>query len=269
MTDFSDKVALITGAASGIGKASARLMAARGASVVIADINGEGAQATAAAIEESGGKSLAVRADMAEPDQIRALIDRALGKFGRLDILVNNASDLQLAMSDTDVVANDLSIWDRTYKITLRGAVAACKYALPPMLKAGKGVIVNVSSVAGLSGDVRRHAYGAMKAGLNLLTRNVATTYGKRGIRCNAVCPGVVVAPETKAALPPAYHRVTVDNALTPDVGSPDEIARVIAFLASDAASYITGAVLVADGGMMAHMPWHAQFEALPDLGIR
>ena len=168
-----------------------------------------------------------------------------------------------------DVVNADFEVWNRTYGTNLRDAVAACKYAVPHMLERRQGSIINVSSIAGPSGDLRRLAYGATKAGLNQLTQSIATAYGKSGVRRNCVCPGIAMAKVMQKTLPPEYRRVLLENVLTPDLGTPEDIANVIAFLASDLASYVTGQVIAVDGGVMAHMPWHAGFNQMADQSVR
>ena len=266
---FEHRVAIVTGSGGGIGRATALLLAREGAHVVVADLDETAADNVVAEIGRLGPAALAVKTDVAIVEDVKALIDKIVSRFGRIDVLVNNAANLALAAADMDVVNADFDLWDQTYRINLRGAVATCKFAIPHMLERGGGTIVNVSSVASMSGDMRRLAYGSSKAGLNLLTQSIATSYGKRGIRCNGVSPGIAMQKTMQPRLPPDYLAVLLGNVLTPDLGTPEQIAEVIVFLASDEAGFVTGQILAADGGMMAHMPWHAGMELLADQSMR
>jgi NAD(P)-dependent dehydrogenase (short-subunit alcohol dehydrogenase family) len=256
------RVAIVTGAASGIGRATAHALAAAGAAVVVADLAGDGAKRVADEVEAAGGRALAQPVDVADEASVVAMIEAALERFGRLDVLHNNAAatDPALLGGDLELTDMDVSVWDRTLEVNLRGPMLGCKHAIPHMLERGSGAIVNTSSAAGLAGDLVRAAYGASKAGLDSLTRYVATQYGKRGIRCNAIAPGVIETPALAANVPreqiDAYER----SHLTPRLGRPEDIARAVVFLASDDAAFITGQVISVDGGLLAHHPSYSDF---------
>jgi NAD(P)-dependent dehydrogenase (short-subunit alcohol dehydrogenase family) len=254
------KVAIVTGAGSGIGRASARSLARAGASVVVADINLDGARETVTLIEEQGGKALAVHADVSDEASVAAMVAAAVEQFGALQLLHNNAADVHIIQRDLDVVSMDVEVWDRTMAVNLRGPMLGCKHAIPHMIAAGGGAIVTTSSDAGQFGDLSRVAYGVSKSGIDSLTRYVATLYGKSNIRCNAVSPGVVKTPALTANVPAAELALYQRNHLTPEMGEPEHIAGVVTFLLSDVAAFITGQVVNVDGGLTAHTPLYANF---------
>ena len=258
------RVAIVTGAASGIGRATAIALARAGAAVLIADLQAEAAEGVVQEIREEGGQARAQTTDVAEEGSVVAMVEAACAHFGRLDILHNNAADSDPALMarDLELVDMETEVWDRAQRINLRGPMLGCKHAIPRMLEQGGGVIVNTSSASGLVGDLVRPAYGASKAGLDCLTRYVATQYGKRGIRCNAIAPGVIATPALAANVPAEQIAVYERNHLTPDLGRPEEIARVVVFLASEDAAFITGQTLCVDGGMLAHHPTYGEFSA-------
>ena len=259
MTDrFAGKTAIVTGSGSGIGRASARLLAAGGAQVVVADLNLAGAEETVSMIAGEGGTALAQWVDVAEEDAIAAMVAAAVEHFGSLQLLHNNAADVSIILRDFDVATMETEVWDRTMAVNLRGPMLGIKHALPHLLAAGGGAIVTTSSASGQMGDLSRVAYGVSKGGIDSLTRYVATMYGKQGIRANAVAPGVVKTPALAANVPPAEMALYADNHVTPGMGEPDDIARVVAFLLSDDAAYITGQVVNVDGGMTMHTPLYA-----------
>ena len=202
---LTGKVAIVTGAASGIGRATALALAAEGAAVVLADLSGDGAERVAREITDAGGRALAQLTDVGDESSIAAMVEAAVKTFGGLDVLHNNAAATEptLLSGDLELTSMDVAIWDRTLAINLRGPMLGCKHAIPRMLERGGGVIVNTSSAAALAGDLVRSAYGASKAGLDALTRYVATQYGKRGIRCNSIAPGVIATPALAANVPP------------------------------------------------------------------
>lgn len=250
---FTDQVAIVTGGASGIGEATCRRLAAEGATVVIADVDADRAHSLAA---ELGPSAVAQVFDAADVATIEQLVRGTLERFGRLDVLHNNAALSSPAVHARDRNAIDIEFetWDLVMAVNLRGYLAGCKYALPAMLKQGRGAIVNTASTGGLAGDITRMAYSVSKAGIIGLTRQIATHYGRQGIRCNAVAPGLVLTPGTRGAAANVID-VIERHLLVPEVGEPQDIAALVCFLASDEARYINGQTYVADGGMLAHNP--------------
>ncbi len=257
---LKNKIAVVTGAASGIGYASAMALCREGASLVIADINGEGAERVAAELSESGGAALAVQVDLAQPDSIAQMITGTIDHFGRIDILFNNAANTAVVPRDLDLVQMDLEVWEQTMAVNLQGVMLGCKYALPHMLLAGGGAIINTSSASSLAGDLGLTAYGVSKAGVNALTQYIATQYGKQGIRCNAIAPGVVNTPALQKVMSEQQRAGYAAHHLTPDIGDPSHIANTVVFLASEDSAFITGQVISVDGGLMSHHPTVAQF---------
>lgn len=253
--------AIVTGAAQGIGRVTALRFAERGAKVTVMDINGEGANAVAAEIRAGRGEAHAVAGDVAVADDVARAVEETVAQFGRLDVMVNNAVvyDRDIEGRDLDVVSTADDVWARTMAVNLHGAVLGCRYAIPAMTKTGGGSIVNVGSTAGFSGDTNHVAYAASMAAKYSLTRSVATTHGKLGIRCNAIATGLVLSPTARTNLDPVKMAVYRDNLLVPDFAEPDDIASIILFLGSEAGRYITGQTIISDGGFQAHQPWHAQ----------
>jgi NAD(P)-dependent dehydrogenase (short-subunit alcohol dehydrogenase family) len=258
---FTDKVAIVTGGGSGIGRATALLLASEGASVTVADIAADPAHAVVDAITANGGAARAQVVDVADPARVEAMVADTVAAFGGLDVLHNNAAALDQNARDQDIVSMDLETWHRVIAVNLTGPMLGCRFAIPLMLERGGGAIVNTASAAAFYGGTSLLAYSTSKAGLVALTRNVATAYGDRGIRCNAVAPGVVVAREAQDALGgPMGERLRrySTSHLIGRLGYPEEIARAVAFLASDEASFITGEILRVDGGFTAHSPTYA-----------
>jgi NAD(P)-dependent dehydrogenase (short-subunit alcohol dehydrogenase family) len=251
-TRFSGHVAIVTGGAGGIGAASCRRLAADGATVVVADIDGDRAQAVA---DDLGATASAAVFDAADERSVQRLVDDTVARHGRLDVLFNNAALLgPEAMADGPVADLDLAVFDRLMAINLRGYVAGCKHALRHMCAAGRGAIVNTTSVQGLAGDLTLSTYAISKAAIIGLTRSVATQYGAHGVRCNAIAPGVIVTPAI-AALPPDFADAVRPHVLVDRLGTPQDIANLVSFLASDEAGFITGQVYACDGGLRAHLP--------------
>jgi NAD(P)-dependent dehydrogenase (short-subunit alcohol dehydrogenase family) len=258
---FERKVAVVTGGAGNIGRATAARLASEGAAVTVADLDGARADKVARAINDEGGRARAQEVDVASPESVQAMVTETVRAFGRLDVLHNNAAAIVLSAVDQDVVTMDLATWDQILAVNLTGPMLGCRFAIPVMLEQGGGVIVNTASAAAFYGGTSLGAYGTSKAGLVGLTLNVATAYGERGIRCNAVAPGVVVDKAAQdAAGGPMGDRLRhfTTSHLVGRLGYPEEIAAAVAFLASDDASFITGEILRVDGGFTAHTPTYA-----------
>lgn len=253
------KVAIITGGAGGIGAATARLMAARGASVVIADIAIDAARTLA----DSLPGAIAVPLDLEEEASIQAMVAIVADHYGRLDILHNNAALLgpDIAQQDGDIEHMGTDLWDRTFAVNVRGTMIACRAALPH-LRASRGNIVNTVSNLALQGHLIQAAYSSSKAAIIQMTRSIAASHGAQGVRCNAVAPGMTLTPALREAFPPLLRQAVEAETLRNRLGEPEDIAEAVAFLASDAARNITGQLLVADGGCASHVPGIAQFRA-------
>ena len=248
---LQDRVAVVTGGGSGIGRAICLRFAREGAAVVTADWEEAHAQETVALIEAAGGAALAVRADVSREADVAALADAASARFGTVDILVNNA-----AISDGDDVRTiGVDQWDRNLAIVLKSVFLCTKAVLPGMIEQRRGSVVNIASVNGqaaLGGE----PYSAAKAGVINLTKNLAIKYGQYGVRANAIAPGTVQTPIWQARVaqvPDIFERLAAWYPLG-RVGQPEDIANAALFLASDEASWITGTVLNVDGGLMAGM---------------
>lgn len=250
------KVAIVTGAASGIGRATAVLFGQEGARVMCADLNGEGARAAAEAVAAQGGEAAWTQVDVSREEDVQRMVQETVQRFGRLDILFNNAG-VELAAPVTQVPEER---WDWLLDINLKGVYLGCKHAIPEMLKVGGGAIVNTASGAGLMGIAGLSTYCASKGGVVLLTKSLAVEWAAQGIRVNAVCPGVIRTPMVERGLralggtadpEEAWRRLGLVHPIG-RVGQPEEVARAVLFLASDEASFITGVALPVDGGWAA-----------------
>lgn len=246
------KVALVTGAASGQGRAAATLFAARGARVVVADVDGEGSKETVRAVEGAGGEATAVRADVAVREDAEAMVAAALDTYGRLDTLYNNAA-VQMSGTLLECTEDD---WDLTVRTNLTAVFWACRAAIPPMREDGGGSIISTASVLGLVGSEGYCAYGAAKAGLVALTRQMAVEHGPE-IRANVIAPGSIDTPRFRrvaASLDDPEGFVEGLASVIPlgRLGTATDVASIALFLASDLSAYVTGAVVPADGGLAA-----------------
>jgi len=247
---FVDRGVLVTGAGSGIGRAAAQLFAKEGARVVVVDQNEADAQATAASIRDSGGEALAVRADVSREADCRAMVERTLAAYGRLNVAFNNAGvgGSGFPVGDEEEVA-----WDRVIGVNLKGVFLSMKYELPALIAAGGGAIVNTASVAGLVGERGIGVYSASKHGVVGLTRTAALDYIGQGVRINAVCPGATRTQLLAAWFQdPKVQEFILSRHPIGRVAEPEEIARAVLFLASDDASFIVGQALAVDGGLTA-----------------
>ncbi|NQW20177.1 MAG: SDR family oxidoreductase [Chloroflexi bacterium] len=249
---LTGKVALITGAGSGIGAATARLMAAEGASVAVTGIPIDGVIAVAAEIVALGGSAIAIQTDVSDSAQVEAAVAQTVEKFGRLDILVPNAG-IQMHKEDRNLHELPEEVWDRTHDVNYKGQYFACKYGLAQMVKQGEGgVVIIVASVTALKGTTPNVSYSTGKAGLVNLARHIAVHYGDQGIRANSICPGALerTPDHDNHPNPKGRDSATVANVPLGRLGTPEDIAPFITFLATDEASYATGANFVIDGGL-------------------
>jgi NAD(P)-dependent dehydrogenase (short-subunit alcohol dehydrogenase family) len=248
--DVADKVIVIAGGATGIGAATAKQLAAGGAHVVVGDINAAGGRQT---VESIGGDARFVEFDISDEDSVVRLINSTVDAFGRLDGLFSNAADLSAAVlnRDTDIVDMDVATWRKTLDVDLTGFFFTARHAIPRMLEHGGGSIVVTSSAAAFITDKVRPAYGTAKAGLGALVRHITVRWGKEGIRCNAVAPGVVLSEQLRPNVPDRHIETYLAMHRLDRLGVPDDIASAVTFLLSNQATWITGQIISVDGGMV------------------
>ena len=258
-------MAIITGGAGGIGAATTARFVSEGAHVVVADIDGTRAKEVAG---RHGENASAFAFDAADNESVRAMMVGVAARFRRIDILDNNHAQLNEAAltQDTTIVDTPFEVWNDLMAVNAGSYFATCKFTIPHMLANGGGAIINTATGCALSGDVRRTAYGASKAAVVALTQYVATQYGKKGIRCNTIAPGLMLTETLKRASPELLS-VMGRHVLSPRLGEPDDIAALAAFLASDDSSYINGELICCDGGLLAHLPQMAEMEDLEARG--
>ena len=248
MAQLDGKVVLLSGGASDIGRATALQLGAEGAAVVVGDVAAEGAESVAHEVAAAGGRALGVRCDVRSEASVAAFVERAVAEFGGVDCVDHNAAWSHPRL-DTDAVGVDLGVWDRVIETTTRGALLLARCAIPVMAARGGGSIVMISSGTSTIGESTRVAYGVSKAALNQLTRHLATRYGRDGIRTNAIAPGFILTATAAANVPADVQRRLTEANPTRRLGTPDDIARVVVFLCSDASAYVNGQVLHVDGG--------------------
>jgi NAD(P)-dependent dehydrogenase (short-subunit alcohol dehydrogenase family) len=253
------KVTIITGAARGQGLAAAKLFAAEGAKVVVNDLDAESVEAAVAEIKTAGGTALGAPGDVADAGSVEAIVARTVREFGGLDVLYNNAgigysATSRMGIGMDDVVRCSLEDWNRILDINLGGVFHFCKYGIPALIERGGGAIINTASIAALRGSRNAHAYGASKGAIVALTRSLAVTYGRNGIRANAICPGIIDTEMIHDTLLGSEQQVTGLQRMTPlgAIGTALDIANVALFLASDAGKFVTGQAIPVDGGITA-----------------
>jgi NAD(P)-dependent dehydrogenase (short-subunit alcohol dehydrogenase family) len=251
---MQDRVALVTGAAGGIGRATALAFAARGAAVAVADLNATGAEETAHAVADAGGNALPLTVDVSRGDSVTAMIDAVVAHFGRLDFAHNNAGVAYAADEAGPVAAHGEEVWDRIISVNLKGVWLCMKHEIPHMLAQGHGAIVNTSSILGLVGAPGYSAYVASKHGVSGLTKTAALEYGRANIRINAVCPGLIdTAMVAPLIADEAARQASLQSQVIRRMGRPEEVAAAVVWLCSDEASFVTGTLMSVDGGQYAH----------------
>ncbi|MFN7996566.1 MAG: glucose 1-dehydrogenase [Bryobacteraceae bacterium] len=250
MSRLKDKSAIVTGSATGIGKAIAMLFAREGARVVVSDVDEEGGRQVAAAIKAEGGGAIFVRADVSRSEDARQVVDAAVQAHGRLDILVNNAA---VYRGDGVILGVADDVWEHVISVNLKGTFLCSKFAIARMIEDGGGSIVNLSSVNALMG-LSLTAYTASKGGVEAMSRLLAVEYAPKGIRVNCICPGTIMTENSKAiyAERPGLEEQVTKMYPMGRVGTPQDIAECALYLASDSSSFVTGARFVVDGGLMA-----------------
>ena len=249
---LNDKIAIVTGAGSGIGAASAKRFATEGAAVVVADVRGLKAEAVAEEIRSAGGHAVAREVDVSLADDVEALVEGCVAEFGGLDVLFNNAGTLRPG-SAVDLSVED---WDYVMAVNVRSVFLGAKYAVPRMVQRGGGSIINTASISGLHGDGGAVVYAASKAAVINLTRALSTDHAPEGVRVNAICPGTIATPPVQRMMQDqATLEVNIRAHALRRLGQPEEIAAAAVWLASDESSFVSGEALVVDGGLRAQSP--------------
>ena len=252
------KVAIVTGGGGGIGTATCLTLAREGAAVVVADIDLTKAETCAAAVRAAGGTAMAVAVDIADEASVERAIAAIVERFGAIHVLDNNAAVVANSHPVPDRMVTDMAVdtWDRTMAVNLRGTMLMCKHTIPLMIAAGGGSVINISSGAAIRGDVRPMAYGVSKAGMNAMTRYIAASYGKDGVRCNKIMPGSILTETWQRLTPPERLELHLQHTLAPRLGGPEDVADAVLYLASDESAMVTGQEFSVDGGMLIHTPY-------------
>ncbi|PUA82800.1 SDR family NAD(P)-dependent oxidoreductase [Nocardioides currus] len=257
MSDLAGRVAVVTGAGGGIGSATAHVLAAAGASVMVADIAADAGTATVDSINAAGGSASFAPFDATDAESVSQLMDHAVSTYGRLDLVHNNAAATHLYDVDRDLEDLEPGAWDEIMTINARGVMLGCRFAIPHLVRSGGGAIVNMSSTRAALGAADLAAYGASKAAVDSLTRYVATQFGSAGVRCNAIQPGYIETAQSRALHGggdgPSPLMRHIPSARP---GRPEDIAHLVRFLASDDGAYINGQSIRVDGGMLSHQPF-------------
>jgi NAD(P)-dependent dehydrogenase (short-subunit alcohol dehydrogenase family) len=248
---LNDRVALITGAGSGQGRAAAVLFAREGARLALCDVDGDGLAETAALVGDEGGKCITATVSVTSSRDVAALVRRTVDEFGALHVLHNNAAIYLPHKGDAPAADLDEAVFERVIDVNLKGVYLCAKHAIPEMIRAGGGSIINVSSLGGTRGSLRSHAYAMAKGGVISLTYSLAVAYGPQGIRANAIAPGAIDTPMVRNAgmLAGDGERAVMPHLPLRRIGRPEDVARVALFLASDESAYVTGTVQIVDGG--------------------
>lgn len=252
MRGLEGKVVVVAGGAGGIGTATSIRLGEEGAHVVVGDLNEAAARAVAQQVTKAGGAAIAVPFDVSDDSSVAALVAAAVDEFGGVDLCHANAADLSVPviMGDTDALDVDLAIWDRTMEVNLRGFLLCTRHVIPQFLDRGAGAIVYTSSAASFVGEPARPSYAAAKSGVNALMRHVASKWGKKHIRANAIAPGLVVSDEMSEVIPKDMQERTLKGTRSWRLGHPRDIAAMVAFLLSDDGEWVNGQVISVDGGV-------------------
>ena len=248
---LKNKVALITGAASGMGRAAAIEFAREGARVAMSDIDENGLAETARLVTDIGGVCISIVGSVTESVDVGTMVARSVDAFGALDVLYSNAAIYLPSRGDAPVVDLDEEVWQRVIDVNLKGVYLCAKHAIPAMIRGGGGSIINTASLAGTRGSRQSHAYAMAKGGVIALTQSLAVTYGPQGIRANAIAPGAIDTPMLRGGglMDDAAERAMMPHLPLGRVGLAEDVARVALFLASDESAYVTGTVQIVDGG--------------------
>jgi len=248
VAQLDGKVVLLSGGASPIGRATALRLSGEGAAVVVGDVAAEAAETVAREVAAAGGRAIGLGCDVRRDESVAAFVDRAVAEFGGVDAVDHNAAWSHPRL-DTDAVGVDLGVWERALETITRGALLLARHVIPVMAARRGGSIVTISSGTSTIGESTRVAYGVSKAALNQLTRHLAVRYGQDGIRANAIAPGFILTETAIANVPTDVQRRLAEANPMRRLGTPDDIARVVVFLCSDASAYVNGQVLHVDGG--------------------
>ena len=253
MTGIEGKTAVVVGGTGGIGEAIARKLALEGANVVVSSLHQSAAAEVARTIQKTGGQAIAVEADVSKEDAVASLFQKAVDTYGGVDLFAGNAAAItkEIHEQDSDILATSLAIFDQTIAINLRGLILCSRQALPLMLRRGGGAIVYTSSLASIIGTPKSAAYAMSKAGVNALTRHVASRWGKEGIRCNAVSPGLVMTQSAHEFQDQKFLDDTLAASPVPKIGDGNDLAGMIVFLLSEECTYIQGQVINVNGGAL------------------